>query len=55
MPGKADVVNFGFEVSLDLLEAKRHLLNEEALVLAPLSASPGGSLEQSYSLLEYKN
>jgi hypothetical protein len=55
IPGKEDVVNFGFEVSLDLLQDKRHLLNEEALVLAPLSSEPGGSLEQSYSLLEYKN
>lgn len=54
MPGKADIVNFGFEVSLDLLRDKAALLNEEALVLAPVSAAPEGSLEQTYSLLEYK-
>jgi hypothetical protein len=47
----ADLVNFGFETSLDALQAKKRLFAPDALILAPISSDPQGSLEQSYTLL----
>lgn len=46
-------MNFGFETSLDTLNTNLHLFNDNCLILCPLSTSPEGSLEQSYSLLQY--
>ena len=46
-------MNFGFETSLDTLNTNLHLFSDPCLILCPLSSSPEGSLEQSYSLLQY--
>jgi hypothetical protein len=36
------------------LKTKSYLLNDNALILAPLSTQPEGSVEQTYTLLEYQ-
>jgi hypothetical protein len=51
---KVDLVNFGFETSLEQLQQRRSMFNPEALILAPISSNPEGSLEQMYSLLEFR-
>ena len=48
------MVNFGFETSLDTLKTNMHLFRHDCLILCPLSSAPEGSLEQSYSLLQFK-
>jgi hypothetical protein len=54
-------MNFGFETSLSKLNkyqnfdnnSCRGLLADDALIIAPLSSDPEGSLEQTYSLIQY--
>ncbi|TNV86822.1 hypothetical protein FGO68_gene3735 [Halteria grandinella] len=50
--GPIDIMNFGFETSLEALETKRNLLASDALILAPISKDELGSLEQTYTLLQ---
>jgi hypothetical protein len=53
--GQFDLVNFGFETSMKTLESTKEILNDKALILAPISYNEHGSMEQTYTLLEYKN
>ena len=43
--GPADLVNFGFETSIDTLSVSPSLFSENSLILAPLSTTPSGSPE----------
>lgn len=52
---KADLVNFGFETSLDTLTSNSHLFSDNSLILCPVSSAPEGSLEQTYSLVQFNN
>lgn len=40
-----DIVNFGFETSMSALEKNKHIFNDKALILAPISLDDEGSLE----------
>ncbi len=41
----ADLVNFGFETSLDILKEKQGLFTPDSLILAPLSSTKEGTKE----------
>ena len=48
---QADLANFGFETSLEILREKNGMFGDKSLILCPLSSQPEGSLEQTYTLL----